>query len=76
MKDPSTSVQFLHELLPQIEYLVATARPSTFMRKEHTKEIALSVVSGINSSIFAYGQTSSGKTYTLIGITKYTVADT
>ncbi|GAB2219856.1 hypothetical protein Drorol1_Dr00007493 [Drosera rotundifolia] len=40
-----------------------------------TKEIALSVVSGINSSIFAYGQTSSGKTYTMNGITEYTVAD-
>ncbi|KAK1369455.1 kinesin-like protein KIN-7F [Heracleum sosnowskyi] len=39
------------------------------------KEIALSVVSGINSSIFAYGQTSSGKTYTMLGITQYTVAD-
>ncbi|KAJ9550235.1 hypothetical protein OSB04_014280 [Centaurea solstitialis] len=31
---------------------------------EGAKGIALSVVSGINSSIFAYGQTSSGKTYT------------
>lgn len=39
------------------------------------KEVALSVVSGINSSIFAYGQTSSGKTYTMSGITEYTVAD-
>ncbi|CAK9162035.1 unnamed protein product [Ilex paraguariensis] len=43
--------------------------------EEATKEIALSVVSGINSSIFAYGQTSSGKTYTMNGITEYTVAD-
>ncbi|GMH02797.1 hypothetical protein Nepgr_004636 [Nepenthes gracilis] len=43
--------------------------------EEATKEIALSVVSGINSSIFAYGQTSSGKTYTMTGITEYTVAD-
>lgn len=42
---------------------------------EGAKGIALSVVSGINSSIFAYGQTSSGKTYTMIGITEYTVAD-
>ncbi|EEF49500.1 ATP binding protein, putative [Ricinus communis] len=42
---------------------------------EGAKEVALSVVSGINSSIFAYGQTSSGKTYTMIGITEYTVAD-
>lgn len=43
--------------------------------EEGAREIALSVVSGINSSIFAYGQTSSGKTYTMIGITEYTVAD-
>nr|XP_018622485.1 kinesin-like protein KIN-7E isoform X2 [Nicotiana tomentosiformis] len=40
-----------------------------------TKDIALSVVRGINSTIFAYGQTSSGKTYTMNGITEYTVAD-
>ncbi|EXB43288.1 Kinesin-related protein 11 [Morus notabilis] len=43
--------------------------------EEGTREIALSVVSGINSSIFAYGQTSSGKTYTMNGITEYTVAE-
>ncbi|KAJ1401339.1 P-loop containing nucleoside triphosphate hydrolase [Sesbania bispinosa] len=39
------------------------------------KEVALSVVSGINSSIFAYGQTSSGKTYTMTGITEYAIRD-
>lgn len=39
------------------------------------KEIVLSVVSGINSSIFAYGQTSSGKTYTMKGITEYAMRD-
>lgn len=70
------------------------------------KEVALSVVSGINceykhfffcvlflllelhldlidkystkyfpASIFAYGQTSSGKTFTMSGITEYTMAD-
>ncbi|KAM7475075.1 hypothetical protein LguiB_022318 [Lonicera macranthoides] len=43
--------------------------------EQGAKEIALSVLSGINSSIFAYGQTSSGKTYTMIGITEYAVAD-
>nr|GMC87464.1 kinesin-like protein KIN-7E isoform X1 [Ipomoea batatas] len=40
-----------------------------------SKDIALSVVRGVNSTIFAYGQTSSGKTYTMNGITEYTVAD-
>ncbi|KDP38590.1 hypothetical protein JCGZ_04515 [Jatropha curcas] len=39
------------------------------------KEIALAAVSGINSSIFAYGQTSSGKTYTMSGITECAMAD-
>ncbi|KAK9129604.1 hypothetical protein Sjap_010091 [Stephania japonica] len=43
--------------------------------EEAAKRVALSVVSGINSTIFAYGQTSSGKTYTMTGITEYTVAD-
>ncbi|KAJ0962163.1 hypothetical protein J5N97_029991 [Dioscorea zingiberensis] len=43
--------------------------------EEAAREVALSVVSGINSTIFAYGQTSSGKTYTMTGITEYTVAD-
>ncbi|KAH6789406.1 ATP binding microtubule motor family protein [Perilla frutescens var. frutescens] len=43
--------------------------------EEGTKDIALSVVGGVNSTIFAYGQTSSGKTYTMNGITEYAVAD-
>ncbi|KAL6851456.1 hypothetical protein ACP4OV_020389 [Aristida adscensionis] len=43
--------------------------------EEGAKNVALSVVSGINSSIFAYGQTSSGKTYTMTGITEYSVSD-
>ncbi|PHU22534.1 Kinesin-like protein NACK1 [Capsicum chinense] len=43
--------------------------------EEGTKEIALSVVSGIYSTIFAYGQTSSGNTYTMNGITEFTVTD-
>lgn len=43
--------------------------------EEGAKEVSLSVVSGINSSIFAYGQTSSGKTYTMTGITDYAVSD-
>ncbi|KAI5314030.1 hypothetical protein L3X38_043206 [Prunus dulcis] len=43
--------------------------------EEGAQQIALSVVNGINSSIFAYGQTSSGKTYTMDGITEFTVAE-
>ncbi|CAL9766045.1 unnamed protein product [Musa acuminata subsp. burmannicoides] len=42
---------------------------------EGAKEVALSVVDGINASIFAYGQTSSGKTYTMTGITEYAMED-
>ncbi|XP_054818362.1 kinesin-like protein KIN-7C [Prosopis cineraria] len=39
------------------------------------KAVALSVLGGINSSVFAYGQTSSGKTYTMTGITELAVRD-
>ncbi|OMO87468.1 hypothetical protein CCACVL1_09009 [Corchorus capsularis] len=43
--------------------------------EEGAKQIALSVLDGINSTIFAYGQTSSGKTYTMRGITECAVAE-
>ncbi|KAL0432381.1 UNVERIFIED_CONTAM: Kinesin-like protein KIN-7F [Sesamum latifolium] len=49
--------------------------PTRQVYEEAAKKIALSVLSGMNSSIFAYGQTSSGKTYTMSGITGYAVAD-
>ncbi|KAI9127900.1 hypothetical protein K1719_000893 [Acacia pycnantha] len=49
--------------------------PTKQVYEDGAKEIALSVVNGINSTIFAYGQTSSGKTYTMDGITEYAVAD-
>ncbi|KAK9073294.1 hypothetical protein SSX86_007618 [Deinandra increscens subsp. villosa] len=43
--------------------------------EEGAKRVALSALNGINSSIFAYGQTSSGKTYTMTGITQYAISD-
>ncbi|KAI3777469.1 hypothetical protein L1987_47269 [Smallanthus sonchifolius] len=43
--------------------------------EEGVKGIGLSVLNGINSSIFAYGQTSSGKTYTMSGVTEYAITD-
>ncbi|CAH9088381.1 unnamed protein product [Cuscuta epithymum] len=43
--------------------------------EDAAKEVALSVLDGFNSSVFAYGQTSSGKTYTMSGITEYAIAD-
>ncbi|KAE8677094.1 Kinesin-like protein NACK1 [Hibiscus syriacus] len=49
--------------------------PTSQVYEEGAKDVALSVLHGINSSIFAYGQTSSGKTYTMRGITDYAVAD-
>ncbi|KAK4487433.1 hypothetical protein RD792_005932 [Penstemon davidsonii] len=49
--------------------------PTRQVYEEAAKKIALSVLSGMNSTIFAYGQTSSGKTYTMSGITEYAVED-
>lgn len=39
------------------------------------KDVALSALTGINATIFAYGQTSSGKTFTMRGITQSAVND-
>ncbi|KAG2268643.1 hypothetical protein Bca4012_070913 [Brassica carinata] len=39
------------------------------------KNVALSALMGINATIFAYGQTSSGKTYTMRGVTEKAVND-
>ncbi|CAA0821972.1 ATP binding microtubule motor family protein [Striga hermonthica] len=49
--------------------------PTRQVYDDAAKKIALSVLNGINSTIFAYGQTSSGKTYTMSGITEYTIED-
>ncbi|TYK15023.1 kinesin-like protein NACK2 [Cucumis melo var. makuwa] len=42
---------------------------------EGAKDVALSALTGMNATIFAYGQTSSGKTFTMRGITEYAVND-
>ncbi|KAM2313901.1 hypothetical protein ACFX1S_026996 [Malus domestica] len=38
--------------------------------EEGAKDVALSALTGMNATIFAYGQTSSGKTFTIRGITE------
>ncbi|PON97049.1 Kinesin-like protein [Trema orientale] len=43
--------------------------------EEGAKDVALSALTGMNATIFAYGQTSSGKTYTMRGITENAVKD-
>ncbi|KAK7816205.1 kinesin-like protein nack2 [Quercus suber] len=43
--------------------------------EEGAKDVALSALTGINATIFAYGQTSSGKTYTMRGITENAIKD-
>ncbi|XP_039050673.1 kinesin-like protein KIN-7H [Hibiscus syriacus] len=48
---------------------------TTQVYEEGAKHIALLVLEGINSSIFAYGKTSSGKTYTMRSITEYAVSN-
>ncbi|CAN6541322.1 unnamed protein product [Malus baccata var. baccata] len=43
--------------------------------EEGAKDVALSALTGMNATIFAYGQTSSGKTFTMRGITENAVRD-
>ncbi|XP_052200535.1 kinesin-like protein NACK2 [Diospyros lotus] len=42
---------------------------------EGARDVTLSALTGINATIFAYGQTSSGKTFTMRGITENAVRD-
>ncbi|KAJ7297443.1 hypothetical protein O6H91_Y056900 [Diphasiastrum complanatum] len=49
--------------------------PTKQVYNEGAKQVALSALTGINSTIFAYGQTSSGKTYTMRGIVESAVID-
>lgn len=37
--------------------------------------LCLNLITITPASIFAYGQTSSGKTYTMTGITQYAISD-
>ncbi|KAI8549573.1 hypothetical protein RHMOL_Rhmol06G0035400 [Rhododendron molle] len=48
---------------------------STIIYKNHIAERSLFPAAYTFATIFAYGQTSSGKTYTMSGVTEYTVAD-
>ncbi|KAK3007046.1 hypothetical protein RJ639_017065 [Escallonia herrerae] len=43
--------------------------------EEGARDVALSALNGINATIFAYGQTSSGKTFTMRGIAENAVRD-
>ncbi|KAK6784608.1 hypothetical protein RDI58_018063 [Solanum bulbocastanum] len=43
--------------------------------EQGARDVALSALNGINATIFAYGQTSSGKTFTMRGITESAVND-
>eukprot|EP00250_Pteridium_aquilinum_P022774 c25688_g1_i1 orf=163-3195(-) len=43
--------------------------------EEGAKDVALSALTGLNATIFAYGQTSSGKTFTMRGITENAIQD-
>ncbi|CAM0876219.1 unnamed protein product [Alopecurus aequalis] len=52
--------------------------PSTqtdLVYEDGAKDVAMSALTGINATIFAYGQTSSGKTYTMRGVTESAVSD-
>ncbi|KAL3825487.1 hypothetical protein ACJIZ3_021516 [Penstemon smallii] len=49
--------------------------PTWKVYEEGARDVALSALNGINATIFAYGQTSSGKTYTMRGVTEHAVKD-
>ncbi|XP_073151229.1 kinesin-like protein NACK2 [Henckelia pumila] len=51
------------------------ACPTWKVYEEGAKDVALSALNGINATIFAYGQTCSGKTFTMRGVMEHAVKD-
>ncbi|KAM0823383.1 hypothetical protein ACQ4PT_070898 [Festuca glaucescens] len=51
------------------------ACPTDLVYEDGAKDVAMSALTGINATIFAYGQTSSGKTFTMRGVTESAVSD-
>ncbi|KAL1532933.1 Kinesin-like protein nack2 [Salvia divinorum] len=49
--------------------------PTRNVYEEGARDVALSALGGINATIFAYGQTSSGKTFTMRGVAEDAVKD-
>ncbi|KAI3673708.1 hypothetical protein L6452_39836 [Arctium lappa] len=49
--------------------------PTRKIYEQGARDVALSAINGINATIFAYGQTSSGKTYTMKGIAENVIND-
>ncbi|CAI7795693.1 unnamed protein product [Closterium sp. NIES-53] len=82
IQEPNT-LHFLEPLPERSPYPAAytfdrafgPACPSDRVYAEGAKNIVLSALSGINASIFAYGMTSSGKTYTMEAITDLAACD-
>ncbi|KAI7735585.1 hypothetical protein M8C21_030748 [Ambrosia artemisiifolia] len=49
--------------------------PNRSVYEQGARDVALSAIKGINATIFAYGQTNSGKTYTMKGIADHCIND-
>jgi centromeric protein E len=47
--------------------IFGTSAKNVDIYEQHAKAVVLSAVAGFNGTVFAYGQTSSGKTYTMRG---------
>ncbi|KAL7589817.1 hypothetical protein Lser_V15G40798 [Lactuca serriola] len=72
--------QLPHERVPQpssftFDKVFGPTTITETVYEDGVKTVALSALMGINATIFAYGQTSSGKTYTMRGITEKAVND-
>ncbi|GER47552.1 kinesin motor family protein [Striga asiatica] len=65
----------MHPMAYTFDSVFGTDCSTREVYKHGAKDVAISVVRGINSTVFAYGQKSSGKTYTMTGITEYAIAD-
>ena len=50
-----------------IDHVLGAQQPTQIIFDSIARDLILSVMNGFNGTIFAYGQTSSGKTHTMLG---------
>jgi centromeric protein E len=50
-----------------VDHVLGAQQPTQIVFDSIARDLILSVMNGFNGTIFAYGQTSSGKTHTMLG---------
>lgn len=65
--DPSTQKEAVRDTKYSLDHIFGPELSTQQLYDATTKSLIQKVINGFNSTVFAYGQTSSGKTFTMRG---------